>query len=86
MWTKAGSVTKCSRIQTNPDTCGQGLDRTGQTDGRRNILLCNLGAMYSDQNDVCGVILSGEARPAIWSCYANFCVFFEHKRKKFLKK
>ena len=28
MWTKAGSVTKCLRIQTNPDTCGQGLSYT----------------------------------------------------------
>ena len=29
MWTKAGSVTKCLRIQTNPDTCGQGLTHSG---------------------------------------------------------
>ena len=26
VWTKAGSVIKCFRIQTNPDTCGQGLN------------------------------------------------------------
>ena len=26
VWTKAGSVTKCLRIQTNPDTCGQDLE------------------------------------------------------------
>ena len=25
VWTKAGFVTKCLRIQTNPDTCGQDL-------------------------------------------------------------
>ena len=25
VWTKVGSATKCLRIQTNPDTCGQGL-------------------------------------------------------------
>ena len=27
--TKAGSVTKCLQIQTNPDTCGQGLSSPG---------------------------------------------------------
>ena len=25
VWSQAGSVTKCLRMQTNPDTCGQGL-------------------------------------------------------------
>ena len=44
VWTKAGSVTKCLRIQRNPDTCGKGLNK-------------RLGAMY-DSND--GMIIKNE--------------------------
>ena len=44
VWTKAGSVTKCLRIQTNPDTCGKGLNK-------------RLGTMY-DSND--GMIIKNE--------------------------
>ena len=31
-------------------------------------------------------VVSGEASPTIWSCYANFSVFIDYKRNQFLKK
>ena len=55
VWTKAGSVTKYLRIQTNPNTCGQGLSINSVMNYYKCKILIGLSTMdyhivHSDKN------------------------------------